>query len=408
MTGIRYRYTFLPIAQPQQTGSSPKKAVVPIREVEVTASDAGAENEGMNLLLLRDSRIGHFNQTLGIALAVERLETVERTVLDTRPSFFAPGDVRKLVMRRFGKDAAFWLRAMYGIHVGALTKPDLIAGSGTQTIAAGILLACFFAVPFVYSGQIDGYDTVDVALQLVHTPHAATLPGRAYTPIPCTIDAAMFSEPRPLREPADLVGADIGLLIGGTAYRRKYEISEWEALGALVVGVAERFAVNWRVSTSRRTPPIVADIFSRLEARGHVRQFIDYRVSGPGSARDIFGADAVVVTGDSMSMIAEGIAAGRPVVALKSAKVQKGYANEAIAAMVGEGGAAIVPLASVTPDEFARTLLGVRNPGRDARGIIAAAVAPLIRPSRTPSPAQDRSRPALILSSTVPPSPPAS
>lgn len=331
----------------------------------------------MRVLILRDAKPGHFNQAEGLALAIARLAPVEADRLEVRPARFATSDVRKKIMRHFGRDARFWLKWMYGLDLDAVARPDAIVASGWPTIAAGLLLSRHFDVPFIFAGPIDGYATGPKVLSLVASPRQAGDPGAAYAPIPSTIDRAAYPAPRPLRRPEDLAGASLALLIGGSAYRREFPQDEWEALLAFVPAMAQRYGVRWRVSNSRRTPDAVSERFKALARAGVLATFVDVRDAGTGSARELFGADAVVVTEDSMSMIAEGLTAGRPVVALKSRRVHKHYANEVIAGMAGPH-LAILPMAGVTPGRFAATLISLVPPAEDARERIARALAPAL------------------------------
>lgn len=329
------------------------------------------------VLILRDAKPGHFNQAEGLALAVARLTPIETDRLEVRPARFATSDMRKLVMRRWGRDTRFWLKWLYAIDLDAVAKPDVIVASGWPTIACGLLLSRHFEVPFIFAGPLDGYEPGPLTLSIVSSPRQAGDPGAAYAPIPSTIDPEAYGPPRRLATPEDLRGASLALLIGGSAYRREFPADEWEALLAFVPAMAQRYGVSWRVSNSRRTPDAVSDRLKALAASGAVAEFVDYRDAGAGSVRALFGSDAVVVTEDSMSMLAEGLAARRPVVGLKSRLVHKHYANEVIASMAGPH-LAILPMASVTPEHFARTLTRLTPPVDDARDLLARAVAPAL------------------------------
>ena len=337
------------------------------------------------VLILRDEKPGHFNQAEGLALAIARLTPVEADRLEVRPARFATSDMRKFIMRRFGRDARFWLRWMYGLDLDAVAKPDVIVASGWPTIACGLLMSRHFDVPFIFAGPIDGYATGPNVLSIVASPRQAGDPGAAHAPIPSTIDPDAYAPPKRLATLDDLRGASLALLIGGSAYRREFPQDEWDALLAFVPALAQRYGVRWRVSNSRRTPDAVSDRLKALVATGDIAEFIDYRDAGNGSVRELFGADAVVVTEDSMSMIAEGLAARRPVVALKSRVVHKHYANEVIAGMAGPH-LAILPMASVTPEPFARTLVSLVPPVEDARDALARVLAPALGLSLPGSP----------------------
>ena len=331
----------------------------------------------IRVLILRDRQPGHFNQAEGLALAVARLSPTQVQRVEIRPARWARDDIRKLVMRRAGRDARFWLKAMYGIDLAGVAKADIIVASGRPTIAVGILLSHHFEAPLVVSGGIDGYDQTAIALNIVASPRQAGDPGAAYAPIPSIVDPDAYPPPRPLAHVATLDGASLALLVGGSAYRREFPQDEWEALLAFVPAVAARYGVKWRVTTSRRTPEPVSDRFKALAASGAIAEFVDYRTAGPGSVRGLFGADAIVVTEDSLSMIAEGLAARRPVIGLKSRVVHKHYANEIIAGMAG-GSLAILPVGTVTPEQFVATLVRLVPPVDDARDILARALAPVL------------------------------
>lgn len=337
----------------------------------------------MRVLILRDEKPGHFHQAEGLALALRQLAATGEDRLEIRPARWATSDARKFILRKFGRDAGFWLKAMFGIELASVARPDVIVASGWPTIAAGLLLSRHFDVPFIFAGPIGGYRTGPKVLSLVASPRQAGDPGAVLAPIPSTVDPEIYPAPRRLTRPEDLAGATLSLLIGGSAYRREFPPDEWEALLAFVPELAGRYGVRWQVSTSRRTPEAVADRFKALAQAGALARFIDYRDTGAGSVRDLFGADALVVTEDSMSMLAEGLAARRPVVALKSRRVHKAYANEVIAGMAGprlEGASlAILPMASVSAAHFAQTLTRLVPPDEDARETIARAIAPFLR-----------------------------
>lgn len=333
----------------------------------------------MRLLLLIDKKPGHFHQTEGIGRVVSRIDPA--TVLDrleVRQRWLAHNAVLMHLMRR-PRDPATWLRRLYGIDLAAVVKPDAVVSSGRPTIAAGILLSRHFGVPFVYSGKVTGYDPHAVTLQLVASPRYGGDVGCAWTPVPTKIEPEAYPPPRPLRTVVDLAGADLALLIGGEAHGHHYTTAEWKDLAAFVGASADRLGIRWHVSTSRRSPQFLGDLFADLEAEGRLAEFVDYRKAQAGSADRLYGCDAVVVTEDSVSMLSEAQAARRPVMALKPAAVEDSSANEAIAALAGAGGLAIMPLAGLDPERFARTLVRLaptRAP--DPRDLIAEAIAPIL------------------------------
>jgi mitochondrial fission protein ELM1 len=330
-------------------------------------------------LLLRDKKLGHSNQVEGLALCIARLTKVEvdRVEVQRRRGF--PGNtVRRYVMRRYPGMAHEWLRRFYGVEVSAVRPPDVLLGSGDATIPVGIHLSRMTGAKFILAGDPKDFDTRDIGLVIVHSPRVAGEPNCVFAPIPCTVDPDRLPIPRPLRTDADLAGAEISLLLGGRGRGYVYTEVEWRALAAFVVAVKRAFGVRWSVVNSPRTPEVASDVFAALAAAGDLARFVDFRRAGPGSVGEFFKADAIVVTEDSRSMMAESLAARRPVVLMRPKLVTHSLGTERIAATVAGGGAAVLPILSATAEQFARVLLSLRIAARDPRDVIAAAIAPVL------------------------------
>lgn len=336
----------------------------------------------MEVLILRDRKPGHAHQAEGVGRCIARVVPANLHRLDVRRRVFGHDLVLKLALKYFGRPSDRWLRYLYNIDVSQVQRPDVVVSSGRPTVAAAILLARHFGARFIFSGRISGYDLSEVTLMLVHSPRFAFDVRCALAPIPCVVTADDFPPPRELLSEEDLKGAQLSLLIGGKAHGYEYPPDEWRGLVRLVTSLAERFGVRWSVSTSRRSPPQLGDVFGKLAQEGKVAKFIDYRFAKPGSGNALFGADAVVVTEDSLSMMAEGVAAGRKVIALRPRKVADSYANEVVAAAVTRGGLAILPMSTTTPEHFAATLFALKRPTVDPRDMICDAVAAALHVDR--------------------------
>lgn len=329
----------------------------------------------MKLLLLRDKKPGHFRQVEGLALVIARLTSVEVARLEVRPRVLAQGELRKHFSSFFAANPERWLRVLYRIDPSGLDRPDAIIGSGRPTISAGIMLSRLFGTPFIYSGRIEGYATTDVALQLVNTPRFAHEPRSAFTPIPGMIDPDQLPPRRMLNSAGDLAGARASLLIGGNAMTHRYAATDWTGLVDFVRQSAEALGLRWQVSTSRRSPQSLGPAFEHLQQAGAIDAFIDYRAAGAGSADALYGADVVVVTEDSASMVSEAIAAQRPVIVLRPARADK---SEVITAFAARSELAVLPIASVSPALFSSALLNVRVCADDPRDTLGKALAPVL------------------------------
>jgi hypothetical protein len=331
----------------------------------------------MRVLVLKDRRPGHFHQAEGLAAIIAEMTDATIESIDVRPRRLAHNWVRKSVLRR-ARDPAKALRLLYDLSPEGLSPPDVVIGCGRPTVAAGILIARATGARFLYSGFLRDYDLNDIDLVLVRSARQAGEPHCVLAPIPTTVNPDRMRRPRPLHSIADLARAEVSLLLGGPAPGYRFADDEWRRIAEVIAQSAATFGIRWSVSNSRRTPDAASKLFGELTERGVIAGFVDYRQSGQGSAAKLFAADAIVTTEDSMTMMAEAMAARRPVVALKPAAVENRSTAEEIATMAVGGGLAVLPIRSTTAGHFARTLVAVRVPERDPRDLIAQAIAPVL------------------------------
>jgi len=333
----------------------------------------------MKLLVLKDRRPGEYRKALGLAAVIARKWPAETRELEVWPRRLARDRVRRWMLARSGRDPARALALLYGINPAEAAPPNIVIGAGRPTAAAGILLRRLSGARFLYCGYLRDYGPAEIDLKLVGTPRLAGEPGCALAPIPTSVDPDTLPRPRRLRSPQDLSGAAIGLFLGGPRSGYDFLKADWERLAELVVSTARLAGVRWSVASSRRTPEPACRAFHRLAAAGIIERYVDSRAEGAGSADALFGADAIVVTEDSLSMIAEGLAALRPVIALRPPGGEKhGYAEELVTLACG-GGLFIRPLASTSAETLVRALLSLEPPAADPRDAIEAAIAPVLR-----------------------------
>jgi len=106
------------------------------------------------------------------------------------------------------------------------------------------------------------------------------------------------------------------LLIGGDSRSHRYEPTDWADLATAVNRLGEQ-GWRWLLSTSRRTPPEVEALLRR-EIRGDYLIHAVWWHAAPKRVISAFldAADVVMVTRDSLSMLSEAVAAGKPAIAL--------------------------------------------------------------------------------------------
>ena len=333
----------------------------------------------MRILILADRRIGHLRQARGLAglIAMERGgETVELAV-DARP--WAPERLRQAVSWMRWIPPFPLLSRVYGFSKAAVSGFDLVIGSGRPTILAGCLIARASGARFLYCGRASGYCRTDITRLLVPYRAAADGAKQVFAPIPSPVNPLIYPAPRRLFGVNDLRGAEIALLVGGPSSGRGWSLAEWGELAAFVLATAEAFGVVWSIATSRRTPELATNLlaaaFGVLETKG---RFVDFRTAGPNSADGLLGADAICVTSDSTSMITEGLAARRPVLAIGSTRLKPTRDDGLLADWSRQGSFAEVALAGLQPADWAAAVLRLEPPTIDLRRKVLDAVVPVL------------------------------
>ncbi len=103
----------------------------------------------------------------------------------------------------------------------------------------------------------------------------------------------------------------VAVLIGGTSRRHRFEPPDAAALGRKLAAMAAEAGASLAVTASRRTAP------ASMEALVRALADVPAQIWRGAGENPYFGylasADAIIVTGDSVSMTSEACAAGKPV-----------------------------------------------------------------------------------------------
>jgi mitochondrial fission protein ELM1 len=334
----------------------------------------------MRILVLADRRTGHVRQCLGLVRVIGRERPVAMEELAIRPQKLASDFIRRLIAAMPRVSPGWLLRRCYGLGISDVAGFDMVIGSGRPTILAGLLISRLTGARFVYCGRASGYDAREFGLVLVPYRGEETFPNHAHGPIPSPVDPARYPPPRSLSSAAALAGATVTLLVGGPSSRRGWSSLDWGRLAYFIVAAEHQLGVRWSIATSPRTPAFARGLleaaFSALETGG---AFVDFQTAGPGSADRLLGSDAICVTSDSTSMIAEGLAAMRPVVGISTRKLKASRDDRLLADLASDGSFADLPLSTLTPDQFASILTQLHPPRIDPRDRLHAALADLLQ-----------------------------
>lgn len=269
---------------------------------------------------------GHVSQSVGLAEALAKQVPIRVERVECRPRL--NGAARSLVrawMGRSGRPLPNWiLKRWLQVDLSATTapKPDLILSSGGKSVFAARSLAARHGVPYVFLGERKPYPSEwfhtvftpsaretgvnDVAIEMIPTQVTKAGVDKA---------AAAWAD-RP-------TGRLWTMVIGGASVSHRYVAADWDELAAGMNTLARREGIRWLVTTSRRTG---------AEAEARLRIGLDPSVVAaavwwaekPEKKMSAFlgSAEEVVVTQDSVTMVTEAVASGRPVIVVRPQDVR--------------------------------------------------------------------------------------
>lgn len=290
--------------------------------------------------LLTDGAAGHESQSRGIADAIARFRPVSVVVVPLR--------VRRRVLKSLGRvllrfgNVQWLLAAAHDIELPA-GRPDFILSSGGNTLLANALLARRYGVPNFYSGTPKGFDNAWYSRIFTVTEQGGgsnvVLP---LPPVPGSICAPM---------PVPAPDAPLALLVGGSG-ALPFTDADWTMLARGVNEISAATGRRWLVTTSRRTGADAENILVGAIAADVVVEAVWWSREPRKVMRDFLSrAGAVYVTGDSMTMIAEAIYAGRPVHVLMPAQgAHDAQDAAALAGYVRADFVRVVPIAEMARD----------------------------------------------------------
>jgi uncharacterized protein len=315
----------------------------------------------LKLIILADTRPGHYHLAQGVIAALARLRPVEVTRVPVMRRWIVP---TRWLRRRIASENFFpprMLRMAYRIDAYALPKADLVISAGGETLMPNICVSRFLGVPNIYCGSLlRGLGAENFSLVISSYDRDAGSPRHLVVLKPSAIDPAALG--RPVEVPRYGPGRHpriAGLLIGGNAGPFRYRRAEWDSLLDFVRTVAKDWGILWLVSTSRRTPPDVADRLAAMaQDASVVARFIDFRTAGPGTLPQIFSeAEVILATEDSSTMISEAVSARLPVVGVAPAAHRFTDEEQNYRAfLVANSWCRVLPIAELTPESFAQAL----------------------------------------------------
>lgn len=272
----------------------------------------------LNVWCLSDGRPGHFNQSKGLLQALELGYQLELSWIEVSLRLKPLRKLLRALLNRAPGSAGLVERC-YQAELPAGT-PDLIISTGGNTAFLNAALAQRFSCQNYFIGSLRGL-----------TP---TLFSKVLTiePIGSDNNIVMPLAPVPSDRPAQQQAADElrqslnipavqplwTLLIGGSTDQYRFSDQDWQALAQQMNQLARAHNIRWLVTSSRRTG---IEIEQQLSAALESNLLADttWYCQQPRKVMAAYlgAAEVVFCTEDSLSMLTEGIASGKPVIALQ-------------------------------------------------------------------------------------------
>lgn len=252
-------------------------------------------------------------------MAVRRHRSVrtERLFLTRRFAKNLDGRFRWLANFRWLPSMAL-MRLTYMFFPLPKRKFDLIISAGGQTAAANMLLSRIYKAPNIFCGSHRNAKPKNFAQVLIPYSHMEGTLNHSVLLKPSPVDPDKMRAPLSLtndNEPKKLTGA---ILLGASTSEYSYTFEDWtQILDITRMGEATGL-VEWVATSSPRTPDQIGDLFAeRALSDSALKEFVDFRTTGPGSiGRLVEAADFIIATEDSSSMVIEAICARRPTIAI--------------------------------------------------------------------------------------------
>ena len=277
--------------------------------------------------VLSDGRPGHYKQSMAVAEAIQLLESVEMKYVEVKVRGISKHLLRFMLNHKIGKTilqhcSPNIIKYFYkGVNFS--TRPDIVVSSGKDTSLLNALTGLWFDATTVFVGNPKKLDNrlftkiltvldlgFDNQIVLDVAPVAS-----------CLDDIELFcsSYGLCLERPYQ------ALLVGGDGSGYKYADEDIDALIKYINQTSD--TIDWLVTTSPRTSKVLE---AKMQAQMNAKVFIAYHQE----PQQVMGAvlklaSVVYVTEESASMISEGIASCKPVVALspREANPDTNYQN---------------------------------------------------------------------------------
>jgi hypothetical protein len=265
-----------------------------------------------NVWIVSEGSPGHVSQSVGFAKVLAQLIPLQTQEVFGRTT--VRGWQRHLIRYWMGKRGspvpAKWLPKIADIKIpDGAGVPDLIVSSGGKSVFVAHFFAAKYSVPYIFIGERKPYPS-----SWFHT---------VYSPVEREVNENTFLlDLIPTPVTPELIAAKGTqekntwcMIIGGASRSYPFSDTDWVELARGMNQLAERENIRWLLTTSRRTGAAAEAILKR-ELNPAVLKDAIWWAENPRRELYAFMArsEVLFVTQDSITMVTEAVASGRPAV----------------------------------------------------------------------------------------------
>jgi len=296
--------------------------------IDVPAAGAAhwPTSEAVRIWLVDEGSPGHRAQSRGVVVALQRLgyatDVVTVDVADRRPG--ALRSPARFVVTHGPKRLVSWtVREMSRFAMPKETSPALILSSGGKSCFASVWLARETGAPNLFVGDPRPYPPHWFSAVL--SPHHIAGAGNVWkiAALPTSMEPERCIRAARARWPTGWPDKVWAVLVGGASRSHRFVEADFAALGEALSVLARRCGIRWLVATSRRTGIAAEDALrAHLRADAVFEAAYFSKTPEPVVPAYLGAAEVAFVTQDSLTMLSEAVASGRPVVALAPANMR--------------------------------------------------------------------------------------
>jgi len=274
----------------------------------------------MKILTLDDGIPGHWSMTAGLVKLFRNLRDVEETRVHVDWRWGGARQAFQRLERSGIQVPKLLFQPMVRFSPPIQSKPDLIVSRGGATLFANGWLAREWSCPNVFIGTVRKLPTRFFSAVILYQDDTHPPPYVAMPLFPTRIEPASLGErvasfPWSEGPPTGEIAA---MFLGGDGSGYQWQMADWQALATGMRLMHESSGVRWCVTSSRRTPAEVESLLDKELPPAAIAESCWWHAGDRRPSVDAFlgVAKHAFCTEDSMSMLEECIASGRPTVAL--------------------------------------------------------------------------------------------